>query len=168
MTEEPLSRFHKKKPGGFNSAFYSLMEQESRESYTEQLTRLCNNPSQFSVQIHEASAEPKTKNPKVFLSYSENIKKKDEKWSAFDYVIESRVFNEATIGQFDQFMEDLTTYGYQILQDYRFYSTVDEFTSIFYIIVIYATKNENDNELSRKPTGGRVNWGNLIPVKASY
>jgi hypothetical protein len=160
---------------GFESGFYTLLVEGEAKAYTERLTQLCNNPNQYSVHIHEISSEPKTKIPKVFLSFAENARGRREKWATFDYIIEHKVFgdSQASMDEYSVFLKEGVKYGWRILHSLRFYEVDPEMqTSDFRMIVIYARQNRKQDEETPSREGaareGWVNWNSLVPVKATY
>ena len=166
------TRYVKDRYRSFHTGFYSLLDPAE---YIKKLTLLCNHPSQFLIHIHEISAEPKTRIPKVLLSYAENIRQKDSKWSDFDYIIDFRIFGDdpGSMENYSKFLKICTDSRFRVLQNHRFYEIVDEDTHEFKMVVIYAYMKEREDEDEHPSRGKRdidawINWNTLTPVKAAY
>lgn len=180
---ETPSRHVKSRRKKFVSGFYALLRDDELSEYLGHLSLLCNHPGRFSIRLHEVSSEPKTKAPKVFLSYAENVEKektleeiilKQNRAITFCYEIKSMIFSDSkdSMEKYDCFLKEADDFGLKILQNYRFYEVDPETqTSDFKIVVIYARwLDDEDESLSRVGVDRdrRIDWGGLSPAKVTY
>ena len=136
------------------SCMLCLTNATDRENYAEAMTTMVNDSVKYFIYANELSYEPKTKIPRIFLTFCEKKQGKIDN-EPTNFKVHVKLFLETDLNEFGKLLKMASHGTAYILYENRFWMSDGEFPDsppTFIQMVIYITRPDGGDMPSRRIT----------------